>query len=250
MWEIKNAMVLCDDNIVLKEAVAVTGLHEDSYGGAYMRLRAKTAAEETVYDLGFIPRLCCFMGGYRSVPLFMSHECGKEIAEIHEETLFLLTELEDGQYVLFLPLFDEYSRAALGSQDGRMTLVGVTGSPELSVDSGELLYAISGHDPYVMMECAALSLRKHMGTFRLRTEKVLPLYFQYLGWCTWDAFYFDVDAVKLLDGLREFRRNGISIGSVIMDDGWLTTTEGSRSALVDWLAFTKKQRNSPMGLLG
>ena len=58
MWEIKNAMVLCDDNIVLKEAVAVTGLHEDSYGGAYMRLRAKTAAEETVYDLGFIPRLC------------------------------------------------------------------------------------------------------------------------------------------------------------------------------------------------
>ena len=47
MWEIKNAMVLCDDNIVLKEAVAVTGLHEDSYGGAYMRLRAKTAAEET-----------------------------------------------------------------------------------------------------------------------------------------------------------------------------------------------------------
>ena len=80
--------------------------------------------------------------------------------------------------------------------------------------------------PYVMMECAALSLRKHIGTFRLRTEKVLPLYFQYLGWCTWDAFYFDVDAVKLLDGLREFRRNGISIGSVIMDDGWLTTTEG------------------------
>ena len=54
MWEIKNAMVLCDDNIVLKEAVAVTGLHEDSYGGAYMRLRAKTAAEETVYDLGFV----------------------------------------------------------------------------------------------------------------------------------------------------------------------------------------------------
>lgn len=248
MWEIKNAMVLCDDTIVLEEAVAVTGLHEDSYGGAYMRLRAKTAAEETVYDLGFIPQLCCFMGGYRSIPFFMSHECGKEIAEIHEETLFLLTELENGQYVLFLPLFDEYSRAALGSQSGRMTLVGVTGSPELSVDSGELLYVISGRDPYVMMESAALSLRKHMGTFRLRTEKVLPLYFQYLGWCTWDAFYFDVDAVKLLDGLREFRRNGISIGSVIMDDGWLTTTEEKPIGSRRLAGFHEKTEKFPHGL--
>jgi raffinose synthase len=42
------------------------------------------------------------------------------------------------------------------------------------------------------------------------------------GWCTWDAFYKQVSADKVLAGLDAFARGGVEPRLLILDDGWQT----------------------------
>ena len=247
MWKLEDAVLCHDGRPIFAQATGIAGLQQDGTDGAYLCLRAQTAANEAVCDLGTMPGLVRFMGGHRSVPLFMAHENGRQIGDVHEETLFLLVEMQDGSFVLLLPLFDERSRAALGQRDGHLAAVCVTGC-EKTTDGGELMYILCGDDPYTLMDTAARSLREHLRTFRLREEKALPTYFRYLGWCTWDAFYFDVDAEKLLSGLRELRADGIPVASVILDDGWLTTTDGDPIGSRRLTAFEANAEKFPHGL--
>jgi hypothetical protein len=58
------------------------------------------------------------------------------------------------------------------------------------------------------------------GTARPRTEKKFPEPLEYLGWCTWDAFYRDVNEKGVLKQLESFRRKGIPARFVLLDDGW------------------------------
>ncbi|KAI9330220.1 hypothetical protein DFJ73DRAFT_964035 [Zopfochytrium polystomum] len=40
------------------------------------------------------------------------------------------------------------------------------------------------------------------------------------AWCTWDAFYTDINRKKIIDGVDEFRRLGVTPEVVLIDDGW------------------------------
>ena len=55
-----------------------------------------------------------------------------------------------------------------------------------------------GKDPIELVKQTMALVAKRMGTFRLREEKREPAFTKYLGWCTWDAFYQEVSAEKLL----------------------------------------------------
>ncbi len=41
-----------------------------------------------------------------------------------------------------------------------------------------------------------------------------------LGWCTWNAFYLDLKPERVLEGVRAFKRAGVKLGFVLIDDGW------------------------------
>ena len=53
-----------------------------------------------------------------------------------------------------------------------------------------------------------------------KKEKDTPILMQGLGWCTWDACYFDVTHSKIIEKMEEFKNKGININWVLIDDGW------------------------------
>ena len=57
---------------------------------------------------------------------------------------------------------------------------------------------------------------------RTRQERRIPEMLRHLGWCSWDAFYTDVNE----DGIRrkadEFAEKQVPVKWMIIDDGWLT----------------------------
>eukprot|EP01031_Cornospumella_fuschlensis_P038814 gene38814-47203_t len=56
-----------------------------------------------------------------------------------------------------------------------------------------------------------------------------------LGWCTWDSFYTDLAANRVLQGLQAFRAQGVRPRTVVLDDGW---QDSDCSALVNGFQWT------------
>lgn len=125
---------------------------------------------------------------------------------------------EDGTYAVAMPLVDGDVRGILwGGGEGWSI-----GTPEKDPlpDKSTLLFVATGANPIALVEWAMRKIAERLGTFHLRTEKALPEWVDYLGWCTWDAFYLEVTADKVLNGLASFKAGGLSPRLLILDGGW------------------------------
>ncbi|MBE3584246.1 MAG: hypothetical protein IMX01_09060 [Limnochordaceae bacterium] len=61
---------------------------------------------------------------------------------------------------------------------------------------------------------------------RGRNEKSYPDFFEYLGWCSWNAFYQQVHAAGLLQKAQEFKDQHLPVKWVLIDDGWSPVRDG------------------------
>lgn len=80
----------------------------------------------------------------------------------------------------------------------------------------------------------------------LRTEKALPEIYRGFGWCTWNAFYYDVTEQGIYDKLAEFRAKGLPIHWVMIDAGWSQYNPKNDTLL----AFEEDTAKFPSGLKG
>jgi len=144
--------------------------------------------------------------------------CSK-CADIPEHTQYLLWKKNDGGYGIMLPLIDGDIKAALqGDENGVcVTFNGCVSGNE--PDTAELLYIGSGDDPYALSYKAISEISKRLGSFKMRDEKKIPKFLDYIGWCTWDAFYGSVDKEKVIMGLDSFKKSNFPLGYMILDDG-------------------------------
>lgn len=117
------------------------------------------------------------------------------------ETQFLLLELPEGAgCAVLLPLLSNHGtfRASLagsgpGSEDPAL---------HLHVDSGDagvmtqtwtdVFYIAAGKEVYPLVDAAVATAGRLSGGARPRTSKAVPDFVDTFGWCTWDAFYYDV----------------------------------------------------------
>ncbi|MEM1632287.1 MAG: Sip1-related alpha-galactosidase [Thermofilum sp.] len=77
----------------------------------------------------------------------------------------------------------------------------------------------------------------------LRSRKRKPSFAEYLGWCTWNAFWRGISEEKVVSGFKELRSKA-PFAMVILDDGWMASREGSLSS------FEADPEKFPRGLAG
>jgi len=136
-------------------------------------------------------------------------------------TQFLIWEQNGGGYGILLPLLSgDYVNTLQGEKNG-VRLMATTGRKNRTELDPAIAYAAFGHDLYKLVDESVRAVAAHTKSFRVREEKKTPAFVDYLGWCSWDAFYSKVDERKFLSALRSFREGGIKPGFVILDDGWL-----------------------------
>ena len=147
---------------------------------------------------------------------------GNSLSDIPEETQGLIYETKEGAYGVLLPVVSEQYKCVLTGGQEDMVLAKLFSWQEglVSCKGLALLWA-EGDDPYELLEkCARVGL-KLLGTgYRTRRERRYPELFEYLGWCSWDAFQIRVDEESLLAKCREFREKGIPVKWAIVDDMW------------------------------
>ncbi|CAA3025711.1 probable galactinol--sucrose galactosyltransferase 2 isoform X2 [Olea europaea subsp. europaea] len=78
----------------------------------------------------------------------------------------------------------------------------------------------AGTNPFEVINQAVKAVEKHLQTFHHREKKKLPSILDWFGWCTWDAFYTDVTAEGVDEGLKSLSEGGTPPRFLIIDDGW------------------------------
>lgn len=243
----ENQVVHNIQNILtgLPDFVRAERIDHPSFDGYLLSVSENNEDELVVHGLsaaeGAGRRLCLC----RDNLFWMQPDFSPTNSSVPHDTQFMLWERTDNKFGLFLPLIDCDMRTTC-EPDGDQFMLVSRGTVEDKPQADVLLaFTAIGFDPYVLIREAAGFLADRMKTFRTREQKRIPQFMDWLGWCTWDAFYREVDAEKILTALDSFSSSGIQPGFVILDDGWMLT-DGVDN-LEDFEADTEK---FPKGLSG
>jgi raffinose synthase len=177
-------------------------------------------------------------------PFWIRPEVGfsaSDLGRVSRQIMSLLWQSDLQQYHLLLPLIGSGFRAYLVGDEKQ----GLRLNLELdeSPACGPLMVLVTGDDPHALFHDAVRVASQTLGTFRLREDKPVPSFVQMMGWCTWDAFYHDVNQDRLIDGLQTFADAGFKTPLVVLDDGWLTLDGDRRLA-----AYVADKQKFPDGL--
>lgn len=162
---------------------------------------------------------------------------GSSGKDIPLETQFLLLESKDGSpltpemelangdqtgYTVFLPLLEGSFRSSLqGNENEELELCLESGDADVQTKGGlHSVFLHAGTDPFQVIAEAVKAMQMHMQTFKCREEKKIPGILDWFGWCTWDAFYTDISADGVREGLRSLEEGGTPARFIIIDDGW------------------------------
>lgn len=171
--------------------------------------------------LGKIQGLRRQLATYRLNPWSLAPAFGSDPESVPDETVMLLWENEQSNYGVLIPLVSNGHRAWLAGTPQGLELRTMPWDP--AVDSATLLFYAEGTNPFTLVQESVSLIAERLRTFRTRTQKSTPEWVDWFGWCTWDAFYYDVNTQGVLDGLEKAKAGGISPRFMILDDGWQDT---------------------------
>ncbi|KAA8517057.1 hypothetical protein F0562_017125 [Nyssa sinensis] len=222
----KTILTGVPDNIVLTPGSGV-GLA----AGAFIGAIASHSKSLHVFPVGVLEGLrfvCCF----RFKLWWMTQRMGTSGKDIPLETQFMLVESKDNSegehddtptiYTIFLPLLEGQFRAVLqGNERNELEICLESGDNAVETNQGlYLVYMHAGTNPFEVINQAVKAVEQHMQTFLHREKKQLPYFLDWFGWCTWDAFYTEVTAEGVQEGLKSLSEGGTPPRFLIIDDGW------------------------------
>ncbi|XP_041998998.1 probable galactinol--sucrose galactosyltransferase 2 isoform X2 [Salvia splendens] len=228
-----------DGNLVIYGKTIITGVPENIVvtpgsglglvAGAFIGATASHSKSLHVFPVGVLEDVR-FMCLFRFKLWWMTQRMGTGGKDIPLETQFMLIESKDASegedaptiYTVLLPILEGPFRAALqGNDKSELEICLESGDNAVETDQGlHLVYMHAGLNPFEVIDQAVKAVEKHMQTFHHREKKKLPAFLDWFGWCTWDAFYTDVTAEGVEEGLKSLSKGGTPPRFLIIDDGW------------------------------
>lgn len=214
-------MIVSTVNMTLPPDVAA----EPSAGGYLLYGSRQATFREAEFGPISIDGLSRYMGLCLFNTFMSEPKWGSDLSNLPDQCQFVLWVTEEGRYGILVPLLSGDFRTRAKGTEGGLALFTECGPVGHAVDRLPLAYVRYGDDPYLLVEHGMAEVVRMIGVGRLRTEKMTPDFVNYLGWCTWDAFYLQVDEEKIVQGMQSFRESGIMPGFVIVDEGWQDCTD-------------------------
>lgn len=174
-----------------------------------------------------LPGLVRFLALVRKVPWWLRPAWGDGVADVpREECQLLLWKRADGRWGVLLPTAHGNRRAWVTGGDAGLALR--TRGASHPDEPARLCLAVVGvgDDPAELVADAIAVAMERLRTARPRSAKPVPPWVDWFGWCTWDAFYHDVSAARIEQGLEGFARDGLAVPLLIIDDGWQQWQDG------------------------
>ena len=134
--------------------------------------------------------------------------------------------------LFFLPLVGDGFKTELHGGEGGLCLSMCTYNCGYDRLEGAMLALSADEDPFTAVENGfARCVENGLIRTQLKADKEYPEMMEYLGWCSWNAFYREVDEKGLLAKLDELKKKRVPVGWVLIDDGWSPVRDGKLTAL-------------------
>ncbi len=146
---------------------------------------------------------------------------GKSLCELPVRIQELVIE-ENGLYRVFLPVCASVIKTLIRGSEGGMEIYVTTNKNSLCEIPEQLSFVVmEGKSASEAMKAAAHIAAELLGNgLKMRDERPCPEVFDYLGWCSWDAFQIRVNHKGLLDKAKEFKEKNVPVHYAIIDDMW------------------------------
>ena len=147
----------------------------------------------------------------------------------------LLLELTDGEFLFAKAVTGENSISWFQvNKDGSLTVylstLGTDGlasqAPVLLMEKGETVYDA------IRKTYTALIGNREVSALQKRADKDYFEAFNYLGWCSWEHYHYDIDESKILNDLDGIEASGLPIRYVLIDDGHLANKNRQLTSFV------------------
>ena len=147
----------------------------------------------------------------------------KEFSEIPDETQMLIAKHTNGNFTFILPVVsDKYKCVLYGDENGIHAKLFTWCEGINECNCLALTYVQTDNPAKAAKDCFLGSLNELGRNLLPREERVYPEVFEYLGWCSWNAFEIRVNEDGLLEKCREFKEKNIPVRWAIIDDMWAT----------------------------
>ena len=210
-------------------------------GEGFHRQRAFTATSAVTVEFADSDQLTGLVAHYLHKDWWTRPAFGTSFASLPPRVQSLLWQAGN-EYFYLLPVVDAVRAEAQGIPSGLSLVLSPGASGFNSMTS--LAFAVGrGPDPYALVQnTAAAALQELSHSARPRWQKTYPPILEYLGWCSWDAFYKDVNQAGLKAKAQELQEKGVPVKWFMIDDGWLDVKDGKL-----W-SFHADQEKFPGGL--
>ena len=205
---------------------------------------------------------CTSVGNFWTAP-----HMPNAVADIPDGTQTLLWQPHNGDYYYAVTLVgDEYKAVLVGSNADKLNGLSVEPTGDnavlyltadvagMSCCHSPALVIAAGADPFALPPVTVKSGFAAMGKqYLTKEERTYPEVFEYLGWCSWDAFPVFVSHDKLMAKAEEFKQKNLPVRWMILDDMWAevkgnTTTRGMHERKL--YSFEADPDRFPKGLKG
>jgi raffinose synthase len=145
---------------------------------------------------------------------------GKDITKMPSRVNSLLWKDEKVFHHL-LPLCDDIFKAELQGIERGMEIAVSAYTAGYKNCSTLCFILASGNNPFEVSKKITEAGFKILNTSgKDRSHRRYPEILEYLGWCSWDAFYHEVNSKGILDKAKEFKKLGLPLKWIMIDDGW------------------------------
>lgn len=162
-----------------------------------------------------------FVALYQHKPWWIRPKFFSRIADIPQRSQLIMWK-KDKFYFVMLAICGRQYRTDFCTGKYGIAAVLSSNCDYLRVCDDVSFVMSSGIDPYDCCEQAVRTALALLDGFNChRKEKLYPTVFEYLGWCSWDAFYHDINEEGIFNKLEEMQQKNVPLKWVLIDDGWL-----------------------------
>ena len=151
---------------------------------------------------------------------------GADLTQLPDRTQSLVWK-DAEMYHHLLPICDAVLKTELQGGDEGLEIVTAAYDEGYCNVSATAFALASDVDPFAIPDRTTRAGFHALGKAdRMRWHRRYPEPFEYLGWCSWDAFYHEVSAEGVTAKAKELDDKNVPVRWFILDDGWLDTDSG------------------------
>ena len=202
-------------------------------------------------DVAAMPESESYMANYMRCSFWCGTKMFSNLSDMPERTQALLAKNKNDEFTYLLTTCDKYYKSnIIACEDGGCTVYIYSRFPQSKCSECVLILGFN-KDAYVLPSITAKYGIKAMNKdIKLREERRYPEVFEYLGWCSWDAFHMDVTHDDLLKKADEFKQKDIPVRWMIIDDMWAECHNNNRPTMHsrEMYSFEADPERFPNGL--